>query len=174
MRISVSEAVRQLDERGLIERERQDHSGKIITHVAELLGRELPADLVDFYRERISKIGGYWTYTPRWNDWVGWNGTDGYVTDLLQADAIPLLPDGCGSYFGLDLTPGTETPAVYFFDHVDLYEKPHWAAGSSLGAFLLLFGDHDQPKDGRPHNWVLKIDPDIDKCPRAPAIWDAG
>ena len=173
MRISVSEAVRQLDERGLIERERHDHSDKIIQRVTELIGRELPADLIDFYRERLARVAGYWTYTPKWNDWVGWHDTDGYVTALMHTNAIPLLPDGCGSYFGLDLTPGVETPAVYFFDHCDLYERPHWAAGSSLGAFLVLYGDHDTPKDEWFDRWELKIDPDIDKCPRARAIWNA-
>jgi hypothetical protein len=64
---------------------------------------------------------------------------------------------------------------VYFFDHQDEYERPRWAAGSSLGAFLLLYADHDRAyAEDRPDGWELEIDPDIDKCPRAPAIWEVG
>jgi len=66
-------------------------------------------------------------------------------------------------------------PAVYFFDHEDSYERPHWAAGSSLGAFLLLLADGDRAHaEAWPQKWELSIDPDIEKCPRAPAIWAAG
>ncbi len=173
MKISVSDAVRQIDERGLLGRVRNNQSDRIIEHVGNLLGRSLPSDLVDFYREGIASIGDYDGYLPWWNDWVGWHRTDSFVTLLSPANALPIFPDGCGSIFGLDLTPGVDTPAVYFFDHQDEYERPRWAAGSSLGAFLLLYADHDQHDDGRPDRWELKIDPDIDKCPRAPAIWDA-
>jgi hypothetical protein len=174
MRISVPDAARQIEQRGLLERVRHNQSDKIIEHVGNLLGRSLPADLIDFYREGILTIGGYRAYLPWWSDWVGWHSTDQFVTQLLPANALPLFPDGCGSIFGLDLTPGVDSPAVYFFDHQDLYERPRWAAGSSLGAFLLLYADWDQAfADDRPEHWELKIDPDIDKCPRAPAIWDA-
>ena len=64
---------------------------------------------------------------------------------------------------------------MYFFDACDLYATPQWAAGSSLGAFLLLLADHDRSYDEKwPKKWELRIDPDIDKCPRARAIWAAG
>jgi hypothetical protein len=73
------------------------------------------------------------------------------------------------------LTPGIERPAVYFFDKEDSFEKPAWAAGSSLGVFLLLLADHDRSYDENwPQRWELKVDPDIERCPRAPAIWNAG
>jgi hypothetical protein len=87
---------------------------------------------------------------------------------------VPIFFDGCGSLFGLDLASGDTTPAVYFFDHADEFAKPRWAAGSSLGAFLLLAADHDQAyEENWPERWQLAIDPDLDKCPRAPAIWNA-
>jgi len=175
MRISVSEAARQLEERGLLTRERKDHSDKVIEHVRKLLGRELPPDLIDFYRERIATLGEFYAQTPGWNDHVGWRSPDSLVTKLIHADAVPLFDDGCGDLYGLDLTLGVEVPAVYFFDHEDGYERPHWAAGSSLSAFLLLLADADRAHaDGWPERWERKIDPDIEKCPRAPAIWFAG
>lgn len=100
---------------------------------------------------------------------------DSLVTELLHADAVPLFGDGCGNLYGLDLTLGVEVPAVYFFDHERSYEKPEWAAGSSVGAFLLLLADSDRAyAEGWPSRWELGIDPDIEKCPRAPAIWAAG
>jgi hypothetical protein len=175
MRISVSEAARQLEERGLLTRERKDHSDKVIEHVRNLLGRELPPDLVDFYRERIATLGEFYAQTPGWNEWVGWRSPDSLVTKLVHADAVPLFDDGCGDLYGLDLTPRVEVPAVYFFDHEDGYERPHWAAGFSLGAFLLLLADADRAHANEwPERWELKIDPALEKCPRAPAIWFAG
>lgn len=175
MRMTVPEAARHLEELGQLKRERNDHSDRIIEHVRVLLGRELPLDLIAFYRERIESVGDFWAQTPGWNDWVGWRSPDSLVTGLLHANAVPLFNDGCGSLYGLDLTSGIETPAVYFFDHEDRYEKPRWAAGSSLGAFMLLLADGDRAHaEGWPQKWELAIDPDIEKCPRAPAIWAAG
>src|SRR6185503_3682650 len=125
-RVSVSEAAKQLEVRGLLTRERKDHSERIIEHVGRLLGRELPPDLVSFYRERIARLGEFYAQTPEWNDRMGWRSPDSLVTQLLHADAVPLLNDGCGNLYGLDLTSGVETPAVYFFDHERDYEKPEW------------------------------------------------
>lgn len=66
-------------------------------------------------------------------------------------------------------------PAVYVFDHEDLFDRPRWAAGSSIGRFLLLLAQHDQAiSENRSTGWRLSIDPDLDKCPRAPPIWLAG
>lgn len=172
MKISVSDAVHHLEERALIERERGDHVDKIIEHVEGLLGRPLPMDLADFYRERIARLGEFYARTPEWNARVGWRSPDSLVTELLHADAVPLFGDGCGNLYGLDLTPGVETPAVYFFDHERNFEKPEWAAGSSLGAFLLILADSDRAySEHWPARWELRIDPDIENCPRAPAIW---
>ena len=172
MRIPVQEAARQLEERGLLKRERHDDAGRIIEHVHSLLGRELPTDLVEFYRERIASIGEFPSVTPHWNERVGWRTPDGLLTRLAHADAVPLFGDGAGNFYGLDLTLGVEAPAVYFFDHERDYEKPIWAAGSSLGAFLLLLADSDRAyAEDWPPRWELRIDPDIEKCPRAPAIW---
>ena len=174
MRIRVSDAARRLDKRGLIKRDRNEHVERIVEHVANLLGRELPEDLVDFYRERITRLGEFYAHTPEWNDRVGWRSQDSLVTELLHTDAVPLFGDGCGNLYGLDLTPGVEAPAVYFFDHERSYERPEWAAGSSLGAFLLILADSDRAHaESWPPKWELKIDPDIEKCPRAPAIWAA-
>lgn len=94
------------------------------------------------------------------------------VTELAQVSAVPLFNDGCGNLFGLDLLSGNSVPAVYFFDHEVGFEKPEYAAGSALGPFLLLLAQHDQAiQEGRAPGWELTVDPDIDKCPRAPPIW---
>ena len=172
MKMSVSEAAKQLDKRGLLKRVRHDRSERVIEHVGHLLGRELPAELVSFYRERIARLGEFYAQTPEWNDRMGWRSPDSLVTQLLHSDAVPIFDDGCGNLYGLDLTLGVEAPAVYFFDHERDYERPEWAAGSSLGAFLLLLADSDRAyAEHWPPRWELKIDPDIEKCPRAPAIW---
>ncbi len=97
------------------------------------------------------------------------------VTELAHANAVPLFNDGCGNLFGLDLLFENTAPAVYFFDHEVGFEKPEYAAGSALGPFLLLLAQHDQAiREGRASGWELAVDPDIDKCPRAPPIWLAG
>jgi hypothetical protein len=94
---------------------------------------------------------------------------------LLPAGAVPIFSDGCGSLYGVDVSSVTDHPAVYFFDHEDGWEKPAYAAGSSIGTFLLLLAEHDIALDEkRPSGWELAIDPDLDKCPRAPPIWRAG
>lgn len=159
----------------MLERHRDDHGELIADYVRELLGRELPVDLRDFYLERIARIGAFRAHAPKWNDWVGWRPVDVEPTRLAAANAAPLFGDGCGSLFGLDLSVVDEVPPVYFFDHEDGFERPHWAAGSSLGVFLLLLADQDQAHhENWPPGWELKIDPDIGKCARAPPIWLAG
>lgn len=175
MKIGVAEAASALEAQGRLERDRVDHSARIITRVSEQLGRALPSDLEDFYRARIAYIGEFAAIAPIWNDWVGWRPMAVDSTKLLPVQAVPIFFDGCGSLFGLDLAAGDATPAVYFFDHEDEFATPRYAAGSSLGAFLLLAADHDRAlHEGWPERWELSIDPDIGKCPRAPAIWDAG
>jgi hypothetical protein len=173
--ISVHEAARLVEARGHLERERHDHSSRIIEHVRDLLKRELPPDLIAFYLERIARIGDFSAITPHWNARIGWRTPDELITKLAHADAAPLFDDGCGNFYGLDLSSNVEVPAVYFFDHERNYEKPEWAAGSSVGAFLLLLADSDRAyAEGWPSGWELRIDPDIEKCPRAPAIWATG
>ena len=71
MRIPVREATRQLEKRGLLKRERHDHADRIVEHVRSLLGRELPTDLIDFYRERIASVGEFPSTMPHWNERVG-------------------------------------------------------------------------------------------------------
>ena len=47
MKVPVSEAAGQLEARGVLKREAQDHSERVIEHVGRLLERELPVDLVE-------------------------------------------------------------------------------------------------------------------------------
>ncbi len=173
MRVRIADALRQLEGRGVVKRFRYAQAQHIIPYVEALVGRPLPDDLIDFYQEEIASIEDCTAISPAWNDRMGWRTPDTLVTELLHVNAIPLFYDGCGNQFALDLTPRVETPAVYFFDHEGDGEAPVWAAGSSLGTFLLLAADHDRALDEKwPRKWELKIDPDIDKCPRAPAIWN--
>jgi hypothetical protein len=170
--ITVREAAAALEERGTLRRTREDHSARIIDRVRALLGRELPPVLEEFYRERIARIGDFDAVFPHWNARVGWRPMATGVTELAHVNAAPLFYDGCGNLFGLDLTSGSSVPAVYFFDHEVGFEKPEYAAGSALGVFLLLLAEHDQAfQEGRVQGWELAVDPDIDKCPRAPPIW---
>jgi hypothetical protein len=135
----------------------------------------MPADLEDLYRERVAMIGDYSFISPVWNSYVGWRPLALEMNCLLHASAAPICLDGYGNLFGLDLREDDHTPAVYFFDANRGYEAPEYAAGSSLGAFMLLLAESDRAFDeGWPPKWELKIDPDIARCPRAPAIWDAG
>jgi len=161
MKISVAEAASRLEARGCLVRYPAKYSENLIASARKYLGRDLPHDLEEFYRERIHRIGEF---------------TLAELSDfekLMDAQAAPVLDDGCGSLFGLDLAAGDATPAVYFFDHEDEFSRPLWAAGSSLGSFMLLAADHDKAyAEDWPERWQLSIDPDIDKCPRAPAIWN--
>ncbi len=175
MKITVSEAVRSLETVGLIKREKNDRSEVVVDRVTELVGRPLPQDLIDLYREHVAAVGEFAAITPSWNDRIGWSKDVVSMTDLLHANAIPLFDDGCGNLFGLDLSTGDETPSVYFFDHEREFDRPRYAAGSSLGAFLLLLGEEDKAyREGRPAGWQLAIDPDLDKCLLAPPVWRAG
>jgi hypothetical protein len=175
LNISVKDAAQSLEERGLLVREKIDQSELVIDRVRELLGQALPQDLIDLYKERIASVGEFDAIGPSWNDWVGWRPEAVPVTSLQHADAVPIFFDGCGNVFGLDLSSGDETPAVYFFDHEREFDRPRYAAGSSLGAFLLLLGEEDQAyREGRPPRWQLAIDPDLDKCRRAPPPWRGG
>lgn len=175
MHIEVAAAARELENKSLLRRHRSDNSERIIRHVGQQLGRELPEDLEALYRECISRVGEFDAIAPSWNDRMGWRHVAVEATHLLRSQAVPIFSDGCGSLYGLDLSAGNAVPAVYFFDHEDEFATARWAAGSSLGSFLLLLGESDRAgREGRPFRWELAIDPDLDKCPRAPAIWNAG
>ncbi len=172
MKASVNEAARELEERGLLKRVSHDEAERTIQHVEVLLGQEIPSRLAALYRERIERVGEFPAIAPIWNERVGWRG-DAVVTELLHVQAVPIFADGSGNLFGLDLASGEASPAIYFFDHERGFEKPEYAAGSSLGAFLLLLGEYDRAwREKWPSRWELAIDPDIDNCPRAPAIWN--
>jgi hypothetical protein len=173
--IEVAAAARELENKGLLRRHRSDNSERIIRQVGQQLGHKLPEDLEALYRERISRVGEFEAIAPIWNGRMGWRHVAVEATHLLPSQAVPIFSDGCGSLYGLDLSAGTAVPAVYFFDHEDEFAAPRWAAGSSLGTFLLLLGESDRAgREGWPARWELAIDPDLDKCPRAPAIWNAG
>jgi hypothetical protein len=170
--ISVAEACRQLDARGVLKRLQENHSARIVEHVRELIGGWIPPDLEAFYQERVGRIGEFSAIAPVWNDRVGWRTEDRLITQLLHVEAVPVMSDGCGDLFGLDLSDRNTRPAVYFFDHEDGFARPRWAAGSSLGRFLLLMANHDRAYDEQwPADWWLSIDPDIVRCRRASALW---
>lgn len=174
MHVEVAGAARKLEQRGLLLRHRADNSERVIHHVSQQLGRKLPPDLEALYRERISHVGEFAAISPVWNDRVGWRPVAVEATHLLSSRAVPIFWDGCGSLYGLDLSAGDNVPAVYFFDHENEFATPQWAAGSSVGAFLLLLGESDRAgREGWPSKWEIAIDPDLEKCPRAPAIWNA-
>ena len=172
MTVTVAEAVRRLKGQGVLQPNRLDQSAQVIARVQTLLGQDLPQDLVAFYVANIEYVGDFAAIAPTWNDRVGWLRESVKVTDLLHVQAVPLFLDGFGNLFGLDLTPAVKPPAVYFFDHEYGYDQPQYAAGSCLGAFLLLLAEQERAyKERRPAGWELAIDPDIDKCPRAPPLW---
>jgi hypothetical protein len=174
MTISVAQAARTLEPRGVLVRRAKDHPDRIIAYAREQLGPDLPDDLVAFYREAIERVGDFRAICPTWNQWVGYRSGDIELTALTHVHAVPLFWDGCGNVFGLDLTPREGTPAVYFFEKDNGFARPEWAAGSCLGSFLLLLADHDRAgAENWPPGWELRIDPDIDRCPRARAIWNA-
>jgi hypothetical protein len=175
MTISVTGAARILEERGALGRRRKNQVEWVVDFVAQLIGRPVPADLAEFYRENIEGVGDFGTTIPIWNDHVGRVTDDAGIDWLLPGKAIPLFSDGCGNLFGVDVSKVTDHPAVYFFDHEKGWEKPSYAAGSSIGTFLLLLAEHDIAIDEkRPPGWELTIDPDLGMCSRAPPIWLAG
>lgn len=174
MDITIWEACRLLEARGVLRRQPGDPSEGMVQQVRELLGGQMPADLEALYRERVASVGDFAAILPKWNARPEWR-QEGALRSLLHAQAVPIFSDGNGSLYGLDLSSESQRPAVYFFDHEDLFERPRWAAGSSIGRFLLLLAQHDQAiSENRSAGWELSIDPDLDKCPRAPPIWLAG
>jgi hypothetical protein len=174
MIITVQEACCTLDAQGALRRRPGGSPDGLVPYVRELLGDQMPADLEVFYREGVEAVGDFRATLPTWNERPE-RRREGMLRALLPAQAVPVFSDGAGSLYGLDLSSGAASPAVYFFDHEDLFERPRWAAGSSLGHFLLLLGQQDQAtEEGRAPGWERGIDPDIDKCPRAQPIWLAG
>jgi hypothetical protein len=161
-----------LEGRGALGRRRKDQADWVVEHVGGMIGRPIPADLADFYRENIDWIGAFQTTIPVWNDYVRRVTDDGCIDWLLPGQAIPIFSDGCGNFFGVDISRVSDHPAVYFFDKQDDWEKPGYAAGSSIAAFLLLLAEHDIAiEERRPAKWELAIDPDLGMCSRAPPIW---
>ncbi len=175
MSISVAAAARELEGRQLLTRMRKNQPERIISRIRELVGGDLPEDLIDFYHEQISKVAEYSSILPDWNPFVGWRTADDVFIRLLSHNAIPIFADDFGNLYGLDLSRSPACPAVYFFDHDREDLGPIYAAGSSLGAFMLLLAEQDRAfEEGWPPCWELAIDPDLESCPRAPPIWAAG
>ena len=175
MTVTVDQAFDTLSAREAIETDPRIQPIMLVKYVERLIGRPAPKDLADFYAKQISAVGDFASVAPVWKPYTGWVSQGWDLDMLLHVDAIPLFGDGCGSVFGVNVSTEDDHPAVYFFDHEGVYEKANYAAGSSIGAFLLLLADHDRAVlDHWPPAWELKIDPDIDECPRAPPIWLAG
>lgn len=176
-RVPVSDAARQLEERGLLTRWKgPDQSDRVIPYMEELLGRRLPADLVDFYRERIASVGDFGSYLPVWNDYVGWKSDPEWITRHLDLAAAEIFSDDLGSYV-LDLSGRQEPPGVYFVDNDYWPARLDTAMGSSLGAFLLVIGEEVRARQAGatlPPRWELAVDPDIEKCERAGPSWFVG
>ena len=91
MTLSVAEACRQVETRALLKRERVDHSDLIIAKVSAVLGRELPSDLADFYRERVASIVEFVAIAPAWNDRMGWPTEDRLMTELAHVQAVSVF-----------------------------------------------------------------------------------
>jgi hypothetical protein len=183
--ISVDDAVRQLEAGGLLKNARRSYKpgrsfdpDRLIANVRELIGQDLPRDLQDFYHAGVWRIGGFSAMTATFSDWVDWRSeANEYFTKYLDIGAIEVFSDECGNSFVLDLASGDETPAVYFIDHEDDPPVLGCAAGSSLGACMLLIGEHERAffaKEELPDRWALAIDPGIEKCPGAPVLWNLG
>ena len=174
MNISVHKACRLLEAQGALHRRRGGSPDGLVAYIRALLGDQMPADLEAFYREGVEAVGDFRAILPKWNERPE-RRREGMLRALLPVQAVPIFSDGAGSLYGLDLSSSAASPAVYFFDQEDLFERPRWAAGSSLGNFLLLLGQQDRAlEEGLTPGWECDIDPDIDKCPRAPPIWWAG
>ena len=174
MGFTVQESCCTLDAQGALRRRPGGSPDGLVAYVRALLGDRMPADLEAFYREGIEAVGDFRAILPKWNERPE-RRREGMLRALLPAQAVPIFSDGAGSLYGLDLSSGAASPAVYFFDHEDLFERPRWAAGSSLGHFLVLLAQQDQAiEEGRTPGWERRIDPNIDKCPRAPPIWLPG
>jgi hypothetical protein len=171
--ISVSEAVSRLQGRGALQRRREDYADRILSRVESLLGRPAPEDLADFYRARITSVAAYEAIMPVWNDWVGWRTPiEAELGRLLDVQALPVFRDRRGALFGIDLSVETDRPDVYFFQRVQGVWTARWAAGSSLGAFMLLLSDYDRAyQQNWPAGWEQTIDPSIINCHRAPPAW---
>jgi hypothetical protein len=170
---SVGEAVKLLEGQDALRHRKQNDAESVIARVSELLGCPLPPILVEFYRHSVYSVGEFLAVSPEMNGRAGWRQTkDDAIRRLLDVDAVPVFYDGSGNLFGLDLKPTNTPPAVYFFDHEQSYERPVYAAGSSLGVFLLLLSRESEAyAEDWPADWQHAIDPDIDKCPRAPPLW---
>jgi hypothetical protein len=172
MVITVDQAFDALAARGAIETDPHIQSMMLVKYVERLLGRPAPKDLCGFYTKQISRVGDYDAVVPHWKPYTGWLSRGGHMDALLAVGAIPIFADGCGNLWGADILANNDHSAVYFFDHERGFAQPEYAAGSSIGAFLLLLSEHDQALDEkRPRAWELKIDDDLDRCPRAPPIW---
>jgi hypothetical protein len=174
--ISVSEAASALHARGALKTRREDYSERILARVEAMLGRPPPRDLADFYAARITSVAAYDAIMPEWNSWVGWRTPiERELGQLLDVEALPVFRDKRGNLFGLDLSAETERPDVYFFERASNFSKPAWAAGSSLGAFMLLLSDYDRAyQQSWPTGWEARIDPSISACLRAPPAWRLG
>lgn len=171
---SITAVVAALGAAGQLQRGSEKHADDRAAYVSAAIGRPCPADLAEFYGASVSRVADFLAILPEWTEGGGWRSRHADVTALLHADAAPIFLDGAGNFFGADLSSGGRC-AVYFFDHEDGFARPRWAAGSSIAAFLLLLALHDRAvAEGRPQGWELSIDPDLDRCSRAPPIWLAG
>lgn len=172
----LSKVARRLSQKGQIEfvTDPRARAG-LAAFVSSRFRRPLPDELLAFYGLGIVRVADFNAVIPKRTARDGWQDAHDALGSLEPLDAVPLFSDGAGSYFAADITRPAPNAAVYFFDHIERDKGPHWAAGSSVARFLLLLASHDEAIEKQwSDGWELSIDPDLDKCERAPPIWLAG
>lgn len=170
----IADAVRRLEALGMVRRRRWALGPDLESYAASVIGRPIPQDLADLYRENLDYVGHFNAVAPIWSDYFGtWNSDS--IDELLHVNAVPIFSDGSGNYFAVDLQSPGDSPPVYHFERAWNFRSPGFAVGSSIAKFLLLAAGADGTGNGfdaEDRDWVLSIDPDIEKCPRAPALWN--
>src|SRR4051812_35696047 len=102
MDISVQAAIARLNRQGVVGRSKEQFIESMIAHVVHLLGRPLPSELEELYRQRVASIADFNAILPHRSGRMGFGyGGGDWLTDFLPAQVIPVFSDGCGSVFAL-------------------------------------------------------------------------
>src|SRR5699024_2926796 len=129
---------------------RKTDPDRVIERVQTIIGQPVPEELKQLYREEVEWVGAFSAKAPSWDAYrERW--LDEGIDRLLPVQAVPIFDDGSLNAYGVDLSSGSDAPAVYFFslentidlEDPDVVQPPVWAAGSTIARFLLSLPGED-------------------------------
>lgn len=98
-----------------------------------------------------------------------------FYTNWPARGWLPVASDGCGNHYVVDVGLHSHGHPVYFVETVMDEDRAAYVVGSDIWRFFRFLLRREIGEAGWPFNkqFVLNLDPDLEKCETAPLAWNA-